>query len=76
MIYRTSADYLAAPQKRVMLFGMSGLGKTYLSNLLRDSGRLVPLLGRLPDRHALHGRIHRRQLQARGDEGAACCASC
>ena len=35
MIYRTSADYRATPQKRVMLFGMSGLGKTYLANMLR-----------------------------------------
>ena len=38
MIYRTAADYLAATRKRVMLFGMSGLGKTYLSNLLRTAG--------------------------------------
>ena len=38
MIYATANDYLAAPQKRVMLFGMSGLGKTYLSNMLRDAG--------------------------------------
>ena len=38
MIYRSGADYLKAPRKRVMLFGMSGLGKTYLSNLLRDHG--------------------------------------
>ncbi len=38
MIYRSGQDYLAAPRKRVMLFGMSGLGKTYLSNLLRDHG--------------------------------------
>ncbi|TRD19012.1 ATPase [Palleronia caenipelagi] len=38
MIYRTSHDWRAAPSKRVMLFGMSGLGKTYLSNMLRDSG--------------------------------------
>jgi hypothetical protein len=38
MIYRSGADYLNAPRKRVMLFGMSGLGKTYLSNLLRDHG--------------------------------------
>ena len=36
MIYRTRKDYLDAPQKRVMLYGMSGLGKTYLSNMLRD----------------------------------------
>ena len=38
MIYRSGSDYLKAPRKRVMLFGMSGLGKTYLSNLLRDHG--------------------------------------
>jgi hypothetical protein len=38
MIYRTGADYLAAPQKRVMLFGMSGLGKTYLANMVRAAG--------------------------------------
>ena len=38
MIYRSGQDYLAAPRKRVMLFGMSGLGKTYLSTLLRDHG--------------------------------------
>lgn len=38
MIYRSGSDYLMAPRKRVMLFGMSGLGKTYLSTLLRDHG--------------------------------------
>lgn len=38
MIYRTGAEFRAAPQKRVLLFGMSGLGKTYLSNMLRDAG--------------------------------------
>ncbi len=38
MIYRSGRDYQKAPHKRVMLFGMSGLGKTYLSNLLRDHG--------------------------------------
>ena len=38
MIYRSGSDYLKAPRKRVMLFGMSGLGKTYLSTLLRDHG--------------------------------------
>ncbi|QFU08974.1 hypothetical protein PARPLA_01891 [Rhodobacteraceae bacterium THAF1] len=36
MIYDTAEDWSAAPQKRVMLFGMSGLGKTYLSTMLRD----------------------------------------
>jgi hypothetical protein len=38
MIYTTGADFRAAPAKRVLLFGMSGLGKTHLSNLLRDAG--------------------------------------
>lgn len=38
MIYKTAQDWLEAPQKRVVLFGMSGLGKTYLSNMLRDTG--------------------------------------
>jgi hypothetical protein len=38
MIYRTASDYLSAPRKRVLLFGMSGLGKTHLSNMLRDQG--------------------------------------
>ena len=35
MIYKTAADWRAAPQKRVLLFGMSGLGKTHLANMLR-----------------------------------------
>ena len=39
MIYSSGADYLKAARKRVMLFGMSGLGKTHLSTLLRDDGR-------------------------------------
>jgi hypothetical protein len=38
MIYPTAEAYLASPQKRVLLFGMSGLGKTHLSNLLRGAG--------------------------------------
>lgn len=38
MIYRSGQDYLAANRKRILLFGMSGLGKTRLSNLLRDQG--------------------------------------
>lgn len=37
MIYASGADYLEAAHKRVLLFGMSGLGKTYLSTLLRDT---------------------------------------
>ena len=38
MIYRTASAYLSAPKKRVLLFGMSGLGKTHLANMLRDQG--------------------------------------
>lgn len=38
MIYTSAQSYRDAAQKRVMLFGMSGLGKTYLSNMLRESG--------------------------------------
>ncbi len=38
MIYGSGADYLASPAKRVLMFGMSGLGKTTLSNLLRGAG--------------------------------------
>lgn len=38
MIYQTAQDWQKAPHKRVLFFGMSGLGKTYLSNLLRDQG--------------------------------------
>jgi hypothetical protein len=36
MIYRTAADWREAPRKRVLLFGMSGLGKTHLATMLRD----------------------------------------
>ncbi|OYU39174.1 MAG: ATPase [Pseudorhodobacter sp. PARRP1] len=39
MIYTSGQDYRASPQKRVLLFGMSGLGKTYLANMLRDAGQ-------------------------------------
>ena len=38
MIYTSAQHWHDAPRKRVMLFGMSGLGKTYLSNMLRASG--------------------------------------
>lgn len=38
MIYNTATDWNAATHKRVALLGMSGLGKTYLSNMLRDGG--------------------------------------
>jgi hypothetical protein len=38
MLYHTAQDWLDAPAKRVALFGMSGLGKTHVSNLLRGEG--------------------------------------
>lgn len=38
MIYDTPESWAGAKAKRVMLFGMSGLGKTWLANLLREAG--------------------------------------
>ena len=38
MIYNSSSHWHGAQHKRVMLFGMSGLGKTHVSSLLRGSG--------------------------------------
>ncbi|MBT0956785.1 ATPase [Alphaproteobacteria bacterium KMM 3653] len=38
MIYASASDWRAAARKRVLLFAMSGLGKTYLSSMLRDAG--------------------------------------
>ena len=38
MIHSSASDWLSAPRKRVLFFGMSGLGKTHVSNLLRRSG--------------------------------------
>ena len=38
MIYHSGAMFRATPRKRVLLFGMSGLGKTTLSNMLREAG--------------------------------------
>lgn len=38
MLYDSKDAWRNAPEKRVMLFGMSGLGKTYISNLLRAGG--------------------------------------
>lgn len=38
MIYNSASDWTNDPQKRVLFFGMSGLGKTHVSNTLRDSG--------------------------------------
>ncbi len=38
MLYASAQDYLKASEKSVALFGMSGLGKTHLANLLRETG--------------------------------------
>ena len=38
MIYKSANEWRKARRKKVLLFGMSGLGKTHVSNLLRDSG--------------------------------------
>ncbi len=38
MIYASAEEWRAAPRKRVLFFGMSGLGKTHVSNILRDQG--------------------------------------
>ena len=38
MLYSTAEEWRAAAQKHVLVFGMSGLGKTYVSNMLRDGG--------------------------------------
>ncbi len=38
MLYSSAKDWRDATHKRVLLFGMSGLGKTYLANMLRDTG--------------------------------------
>jgi hypothetical protein len=38
MIHETGADWLAADRRRVLLFGMSGLGKTHVASMLRAAG--------------------------------------
>ena len=38
MIYSSAAEWRAATSKRILLFGMSGLGKTRLSSVLRAGG--------------------------------------
>ncbi|MCE0504851.1 ATPase [Roseivivax sp. GX 12232] len=37
-IYETAEDWRQAPEKRVLLFAMSGLGKTHVGNMLRAGG--------------------------------------
>ena len=38
MIYNSATDWRNAARKKVLFFGMSGLGKSYVSNTLRDAG--------------------------------------
>lgn len=38
MIYRSADEWQSATNRRIVLFGMSGLGKTYLASMLRDTG--------------------------------------
>ncbi|MCL6281967.1 ATPase [Ruegeria sp. 2012CJ41-6] len=38
MLYSSAQDWRDAPRKKVLFFGMSGLGKTHLSNILRAGG--------------------------------------
>lgn len=38
LFYESGAAFRAAPEKRLLLFGMSGLGKTYAANMLRSAG--------------------------------------
>ena len=38
MLYPTAQAWRDAPQKRVLIFAMSGLGKTYVSEILAQSG--------------------------------------
>jgi hypothetical protein len=38
LIYQSPDAWLSAPEKRLSVFGMSGLGKTRLASLMRDQG--------------------------------------
>ncbi|MWD26426.1 ATPase [Aquicoccus sp. SCR17] len=38
MLYKTAQEWRDADRRKVVLFGMSGLGKTHLSNMLRADG--------------------------------------
>jgi len=38
LIYQTARDWTVSRDKRLLFFGMSGLGKTHLANLLRNEG--------------------------------------
>ncbi|NOX39881.1 MAG: ATPase [Alphaproteobacteria bacterium] len=39
MLYKSADIWASESNKRAMLFGMSGLGKTHVSNILRESGK-------------------------------------
>ncbi|MDE0111787.1 MAG: ATPase, partial [Albidovulum sp.] len=39
MIYKDAEHWLASGNKRILLFGMSGVGKTHVSDILRKSGQ-------------------------------------
>ena len=39
MIYKNSSDWKRASSRRLLLMGMSGVGKTHLSKILRDTDR-------------------------------------
>ncbi|MFD1509762.1 ATPase [Lacimonas salitolerans] len=38
MLYQTADEWRSATRRRVLFFAMSGLGKTHVSSMLRDSG--------------------------------------
>ena len=67
MFYETPEDWPARPpQARGAVRDVGARQDPDRGDAAR-AGRVVPLLGRFPHRHPLHGRAHRRQLQARGD---------
>ncbi len=39
MLYNSAQEWRDAPEKRLLLFGMSGLGKTHVSDMLRATGK-------------------------------------
>ena len=67
MLYETPKDWLGAAPPAGGAVRHVGPRQDKGSGDAARGGRLVPLLGRFPHRHPLHGRAHRRQLQARGD---------
>jgi dephospho-CoA kinase len=37
MLYNTGLEWKKSSNKRISLFGMSGVGKTFIANILRES---------------------------------------